>query len=70
MDRDKIGPILAFIVLIRTGEHMLSSMIAPVMVDLGIKQHSGLISGGIGLPFSIIGAMLGGWLISKYSFKK
>lgn len=70
MDRDKIGPILTFIVLIRTGEYMLSSMVAPFMVDLGIKQHYGWISGGIGLPFSIIGAMLGGWLISKSSFKK
>ena len=70
MDREKIGPILAFIALIRTGEYMLSSMVAPFMVDLGIKQHYGWISGGIGLPFSIIGAMLGGWLISKYSFKR
>ncbi|HIJ90004.1 MAG: MFS transporter [Desulfobulbaceae bacterium] len=70
MDREKIGPILAFILLIRTGEYLLSSMVAPFMVDLGIKKHYGWISGGIGLPFSIIGAMLGGWLISKYSFKK
>ncbi len=70
MDRDKIGSILAFIVLIRTGEYMLSSMVAPFMVDLGIKRHYGWISGGVGLPFSIIGAMLGGWLISKYSLRK
>ncbi|MFA7383912.1 MAG: MFS transporter [Desulfurivibrionaceae bacterium] len=70
MDRKKIGPILAFIVLIKTGEYMLSSMVAPFMVDLGIKQHYGWISGGVGLPFSIVGAMLGGWLISKYSLKK
>jgi len=70
MDREKIGPILAFIILIKTGEYMLSSMVAPFMVDLGIKQHYGWISGGVGLPFSIIGAMLGGWLISKYSLKK
>ncbi len=70
MDREKIGPILAFIVLIRTGEYMLSSMVAPFMVDLGIKQHYGWISGGVGLPFSIIGAMLGGWLIAKYSLQK
>ena len=70
MEREKIGPILAFIVLIRTGEYMLSSMVVPFMVDLGIKNHYGWISGGIGLPFSIIGAMLGGWLISKYSLQK
>lgn len=70
MNREKIGPILAFILLIRTGEYMLSSMVAPFMVDLGIKQHYGWISGGVGLPFSIIGAMLGGWLIAKYSLKR
>jgi PAT family beta-lactamase induction signal transducer AmpG len=70
MDHEKIGPILAFIVLIKTGEYMLSTMVAPFMVDLGIKQHYGWISGGVGLPFSIIGAMLGGWLISKYSLQK
>lgn len=70
MDREKIGPILAFIILIRTGEYMLSSMLAPFMVDLGIKQHYGWISGGVGLPFSIVGAMLGGWLIAKYSLQK
>jgi len=70
MDREKIGPILAFIVLIRTGEYMLSSMVAPFMVDLGIKQHYGWISGGVGLPFSILGALLGGWLIARYSFRK
>jgi len=49
---------------------MLASMASPFMVDLGIKVHYGWISGGVGLPFSIIGAMLGGWMISRYSLKK
>ena len=70
MDREKIGIILAFIILLRTGEFMLSSMSSAFMVDLGIKVHYGWISGGIGLPFSIIGAMVGGWAISKYSLKR
>ncbi|HIJ77862.1 MAG: MFS transporter [Desulfobulbaceae bacterium] len=70
MDRKKIGAILAFIILIRTGEFMLSAMVAPFMVDLGIKVHYGWISGGIGLPCSIVGAMFGGWLIARYSLKK
>ena len=70
MDREKIGIALAFIILMRTGESMLASMASPFMVDLGIKVHYGWISGGAGLPFSIIGAMLGGWLISRYSLKK
>jgi len=70
MDRDKIGLFLIFIILMRIGEWMLSSMVSPFMVDLGIKMHYGWISGAVGLPFSIIGAMLGGWMISRYTLKK
>ncbi len=70
MDREKIGAALAFIILMRTGESMLASMVSPFMVDLGIKVHYGWISGGVGLPFSIIGAMFGGWMISRYTLKK
>jgi PAT family beta-lactamase induction signal transducer AmpG len=70
MDREKIGIILAFIILLRTGEFMLSSMSAAFMVDLGIIVHYSWISGAIGLPSSIIGAMIGGWAISKYSLRK
>jgi PAT family beta-lactamase induction signal transducer AmpG len=70
MDRDKIGVAIGFIILMRTGESTLSSMVAPFMVDLGIKVHYGWLSGGVGLPFSIIGAMAGGFLISKHSLKR
>jgi PAT family beta-lactamase induction signal transducer AmpG len=70
MDREKAGTIIAFIILIRTGEFMLTSMTAPFMVDLGIKVHYGWISGGVGLPCSIVGAMAGGWLIAKYTLQK
>ncbi|MFW6147133.1 MAG: hypothetical protein ACOC6B_01940 [Thermodesulfobacteriota bacterium] len=70
MDREKMGIAIAFIILMRTGESTLSSMAAPFMVDLGIKVHYGWISGGVGLPFSIVGAMSGGFLISRYSLKR
>ncbi len=70
MDREKIGAALAFIILMRTGESMLASMASPFMVDLGIKVHYGWISGGVGLPFSIIGAMIGGWMISRYTLRR
>jgi PAT family beta-lactamase induction signal transducer AmpG len=70
MDREKMGAALAFIILMRTGESMLASMASPFIVDLGIKVHYGWISGGVGLPFSIIGAMVGGWMISRYTLKK
>jgi PAT family beta-lactamase induction signal transducer AmpG len=70
MDREKMGVALAFIILMRTGESMLASMVSPFLVDLGIKVHYGWISGGVGLPFSIVGAMLGGWFIARYGLKR
>lgn len=70
IDRPSIGPIIGFIVLIRTGEFMLSSMYSPFIVDLGLKSHYGWISAGVGLPCSIAGALIGGWLISRTSLKK
>ena len=45
-------------------------MVGPFFIDVGLKEHYGWISGAVGLPSSIVGAMAGGWLISKYSLKK
>lgn len=70
MDRERMGITLAFIILLRAGDAMLSSMVSPFLVDLGIKVHYGWISAGVGLPASIAGAMIGGWMISKYTLKK
>lgn len=70
MERRDIGKIIAFIILIRTGEFMLSAMGSPFLVDLGIKVHYGWISAAIGLPGSILGAMVGGWLIARYGLRK
>ncbi len=70
MDREDVGIIVAFILFMRTGESMLTSMVSSFMVDLGIKIHYGWISAGVGLPFSIAGAMVGGWMISRFTLKK
>jgi len=70
MDRKSMGVTLAFIILMRAGDAMLSTMVSPFLVDLGIKVHYGWISAGVGLPASIAGAMIGGWLISKYGLKR
>jgi len=70
IDRKRIGIALAFIILMRTGEAMLAAMASPFMIDLGIQLHYGWISAGVGLPFSIIGAMLGGWMISRYTLRR
>ncbi len=37
MDQEKIGLVLAFIILVRSGEFMVSSMVSAFVVDLGIK---------------------------------
>jgi PAT family beta-lactamase induction signal transducer AmpG len=70
MDQEKIGLVLAFIILARSGEFMVSSMVSAFAVDLGIKNHYGWIAGGIGLPASIAGALVGGWMISRYGLKR
>jgi PAT family beta-lactamase induction signal transducer AmpG len=70
MDQEKIGLVLAFIVLARRGEFMVSSMASAFVVDLGIKEIYGLIGGGIGLPASIAGALIGGWMISRHGLRR
>jgi PAT family beta-lactamase induction signal transducer AmpG len=70
IDQEKIKTIILFIVWVRSGEFMLSAMLAPFIIDLGMKIHYGWISAGVGLPCSISGALLGGWLISRYSLNK
>ena len=70
MEREHIGIILAFIILMRAGEWALTTMVSPFIVDLGIKVHYGWISGLVGLPSAIIGALLGGWFISRRGLKR
>ncbi|NIM83774.1 MAG: MFS transporter [Candidatus Aminicenantes bacterium] len=70
MDRDRIAVILTFIILLRAGEWTLTNMVSPFIVDIGIKIHYGWLSAGVGLPASIVGAILGGWMISRLSLKK
>ena len=70
VDRPGAMVFLLFIVLLRPGEFMMSTMVSPFLIDLGFKVHYGWISGFIGLPLSILGALAGGWLISRYGLRK
>lgn len=70
IDRKNAGVLLMFIILLRAGEFLLSAMASPFMVDLGISVHIGWITAGVGLPASIAGALLGGWMISKLTLHK
>ncbi len=70
VDRPKIGLVLAFIALMRMGEWAVTTMAPAFIVDIGLKKEYGWISGFISLPAAILGALLGGWLISRYGIKR
>lgn len=71
LDQKRIGWALAFIVLYRTGDSLLGAMTAPFLLDLGInKAQYGLLSGTLGILFSILGALAGGACIARYSLRK
>jgi MFS transporter, PAT family, beta-lactamase induction signal transducer AmpG len=70
MSQRRIGTILASVIFLRTGEFMLSSMVSPFIVDLGIKEHYGWLSGAVGLPCSIAGAILGGWMLARFGIRR
>ena len=69
--QERIGWALAFIVLYRTGESLLAAMSAPFLLDLGInKAQYGLLSGTLGILFSILGALAGGAFIARHTLAK
>ncbi len=70
VDQKEIGIILGFIILVRIGEWVLNAMVAPFIVDLGIGAHYGWISGFVGLPCSILGALAGGALIARFGMRR
>jgi PAT family beta-lactamase induction signal transducer AmpG len=69
-DRERIGVVLAFVILLRAGEFMLGAMISPFLVDMGLKAHYGWISSVVGLPASIAGAIIGGRCIARFDLKR
>jgi len=75
--QDHIGVILAFILLFRLGEALLSKLASPFLLDkkelggLGLSTSDvGLAYGTIGVISLIAGGIIGGVLISKYGLKK
>lgn len=74
--QEKIGAILAFILLFRLGEAMLGKLASPFLLDtrelggLGLSTSDvGLAYGTLGVISLIVGGILGGVLISKYGLK-
>jgi len=71
LDQPKIGYILAFILLYRTGESFLLNMLYPFLKDIGItRAQYGWAYGTFGVAASIVGGILGGHLISKFTLKR
>lgn len=75
--QDKIGVVLAFILFYRLGEAMLLKLVSPFLLDmtgvggLGLTtKEVGLVYGTVGILCLVLGGVLGGWLISRFGFKK
>lgn len=75
--QNRIGSILAFILLYRLGEAMLGKIASPFLLDkrelggLGLSTSDvGLAYGTLGIISLIFGGILGGILIAKYGLKK
>ena len=75
--QEGIGYIVAFILLYRLAEAMLLKLTSPFLLDavekggLGISTSDvGIIYGTIGMTALVLGGVLGGWLLSRYGFRK
>jgi len=75
--QEKIGVMLLFILLYRLGEAMLLKLVSPFLLDqpgvggLGLTtKEVGLVYGTVGVVCLVSGGILGGWLISRFGFKR
>jgi PAT family beta-lactamase induction signal transducer AmpG len=75
--QERIGVMLAFILFYRLGEAMLLKLVSPFLLDkadvggLGLTTKDvGLVYGTVGVLSLVFGGILGGWLISRFGFKR
>ncbi len=75
--QEKIGVMLAFILFYRLGEAMLLKLVSPFLLDaagaggLGLTtKEVGLVYGTVGVLCLVSGGVLGGWLISRFGFRR
>jgi PAT family beta-lactamase induction signal transducer AmpG len=68
--RGAVG-VLAFVVLFRIGDALISNMATPFLIQTGFTQREiGVVYGGVGLAATIVGAFLGGALAAKLGLKR
>jgi len=72
LDQPKVGVVLAFVMLFRTGESFLMKMKWPFFDDvLHLPlEHYGFANGTVGLVASFSATMIGGWLIAKHGLRR
>jgi PAT family beta-lactamase induction signal transducer AmpG len=75
--QEKVGVLLAFILFYRLGEAMLLKLVTPFLLDaraiggLGLTtEQVGLVYGTVGTLSLVLGGVLGGWLISRFGFRR
>lgn len=77
LKQEKVGVLLAFILFYRLGEAMLLKLVSPFLLDaravggLGLTtEQVGLVYGTVGTLCLVLGGVLGGWLISRFGFRR
>ena len=71
LDRPRVGLVLAFIALYRSGESFLLNMAYPFLSSIGItRAQYGLAYGTFGILASITGGILGGALIARFGLRR
>ncbi|MCX5785425.1 MAG: MFS transporter [Elusimicrobia bacterium] len=75
--QDSIGYIIAFILFYRFAEAMLLKLTSPFLLDASVNGGLGISTSEVGIMYGtagmialITGGLLGGWLISRYGFRK
>jgi len=75
--QERVGGLIAFILLYRFGEAMLLKLVAPFLLDprteggLALSTTQvGLAYGTVGILSLVFGGIIGGWLISRYGIQR
>lgn len=62
---------IAFVLLYKLGDQAITPMIKPFWVDRGLTlKEIGIVSTSVGIGFTILGALLGGFLTTKWGLLK
>ncbi|MGE5894482.1 MAG: MFS transporter [bacterium] len=75
--QQRVGVLIAFILLYRLGEAMLLKLVTPFLLDahqaggLGLSTSQvGLAYGTVGIICLVLGGILGGWFIARYGLRR